>query len=221
MKKIIKNNEAVGRGTIAVGAIIVAIIIIAAIFVVYSGGTPYWETETVFGVWQDELVIEFEDGSMESLKIIQEDITKPFTVYYEDKVILGVSLKLSATASGEGYDGAELQTTGFGYDGYVKKDGAIKHSWVIQSTKTHNIPIDTTKLLVQSGIQMTTINNNPNKYPSGIYTIEFYPRGTVQYRGYPNSEDWVTAILPPDRSIIIDVDNTPPASIVITLSSDV
>lgn len=205
------------------GVGIVGIIIVAAIAVIISGvfATPYWETETEFGIWQDELTLTFADGSTESFKIIEEG-SKPFTVYYDGKEILTAAMYLSGKATGEGYTAARLKTANFGYKGYIKKGTTTKHSWTSISTKDYTIKLDETTYLTHSSIYLhQEINLQPTKYPSGTYTISFIPTGTVQYQGFPGGTEWLTASLPPSRSITITVDNTPPAQIAVTLSSAV
>lgn len=222
MKKIFGNNEAVARNVAVVAVIAVLIIIAAGIAYVYtgSGSTEYWETPAEFGMWQDELTLTFADGSTESFKIIEEG-SKPFTVYYDGKEITHVAMRLSAKATATGYTGARIKTTNFGYKGYIKKGTTTKHSWTAISTEDYIIRLDETEYLTGSSIYLhQEINLKPDKYPSGTYTISFNPTGTVQYQGFPDDPDWKTASLPPSRTITITVDNTPPAQIVVTLSSE-
>ena len=213
-------------------AIIIVITLVAIGFSYFSTGEPYWETETEFGMWQDELIIEFADGTTESLKMIQEG-NKPFTIYYEGKVITSATMKVTAKVSGSGYTGAEIKTTGFGYTGKVMEGmpgpGTVLHSQPLGRTDgTMQINMDSTRTVHHCGVSISyTIDKNPSKFPSGIYTLYYIPYGTVQYRGvsaeYDTIEDdpdWKTATLPPTRYLILSVQRAPTGSILVTLSSE-
>jgi len=213
------NGKIIG---VVIAGIIIIVAVAVAIFWTDIFEDPYWETETEFGIWQDELVLTFADGSTESFKIIEEG-SKPFTIYYEEKEIVSASMYLHAKATGEGYSCAKIKGTNFGYKGYIKKGTTTKHSWTDISTEEYIAKIGTTQYLKGSSIYLhQEINLQPSKYPSGTYTVSFIPTGTVQYYGWPaDGPDWKSASLPPSRSITITVDNTPSAQIVVTLSSKV
>jgi len=212
--------------------IIIATVVVAMLAIISFGTdvftTPYWETETEFGMWQDELIIEFADGSSQSFKIIEEGRDKPFTVFYGDEEITSMSLKLSAKATGEGYEGAEIKTTNFGYDGTIMKQSPppveLKHTWSShRNDGTTTVSLDSTKTLVNTGINLDAeINNNPSEYPQGIYSIRFDPKGTVQYRGYPDGGSWETATLPPYRvATVAVIPSGGGGQIVVTLYSEI
>ena len=205
--------------------IIVAIIVIVMLGILAwgtnFGSSSYWETENEFGIWQDELIVEFSDGSTQSLKLINEGENKPLTVYYGGKAITKVNFKLSAKATGEGYDGAEIDTTGFGYDGKIYKGSTEKDSWAYKITDMiYRCSLGSTKELLNSNYYMSNLDNNPSKFPDGDYTIKFIPKGTVKYRGYPSGGDWTSATLPPTRTLDITIQRGGGGQIVVTLYSE-
>lgn len=222
MKKLIKNKKA---GILPIAVIVVAVIIIAGLVFVLSGGTStsYWETENEFGMWQDELIIEFEDGTTKSMKIIGEEEEVSFTVLYGGKAITSAKLKLTAEATGSGYDGAELKTAQMGYLAHIKKGSTILQTISGSiSDRTKSIPMDSTLTLFELGVDLKdVVDDNPSKYPDGIYTVQFDARGTAEYRGYPDGGDWISASLPPSRSISIIVERASSGSISLTLYSSV
>jgi len=207
-----------------IGIGIVAILVVVTLVIAGGliGGTEYWETPAGFGIWQDELIIEYEDGTEESLKVIQESMDNPLTVYYGGKAINGVQIKLTAKATGTGYDGAEVKIAGFGYNSEIRQGSSVKYTGGAGRTDTtFNIGMGATSKMHQSGINLqATVDNDPSTFPDGTYIVTFTPKGTVQYRGYPDGGDWKTASLPPARSISINVERTPTGSILVTLYSD-
>lgn len=210
----------------AVGVAAVVVAAVVLVFVYGIGASPYWETDSEFGAWQDELIIEFADGTTESLKLIQTGEGKPFTVTYFGSEITGVKIRLSASVAGEGYASADLRTTGFGYDGSIRPMGDVTaiHQWSSVSTENYNIAVGDTLILSETGIDLDVeINDQPWKYPTDTYVVSFGPKGTVEFRGSPDG-DWQTASLPPDRFIAINVDSepgAPPGQIMVTLSSEI
>ena len=222
-KKFIKNKKA---DAIPLAVVIVAIIIFAGMAYVFtgSGSTEYWETETDFGMWQDEFYVVFEDGSEESLKIIEENIDKPFTVSYGGRIITEMGVRITAVISGSGYSGAELKFEGFG----VRRDirttgGVVKKTYdSIRSDGTIQISLGRSQQILFTEFDLdSTINAHSEIYPNGIYSVRFTPLGTVRYRGYPDGGSFVTASLPPVRVASIMVAHIPTGSITVTLHSEI
>jgi len=208
--------------------IIAGIIIVAAIAVIAFGTTafdsPYWETETQFGSWHDEIIITFDDGTTESFKIITDGLSKPFTVYYGTKKVTNVDAVLYAevkeTGGDSGYDGAEVTVTDFAYNIYLKKSGVTKWSDEPNGVdRSYTIAMGDTKSFVGFNVYASTFDNK-NTYPAGTYTLHFNPVGTAAYKPYPGGT-WTDVQLPPDRSITITISYPATGQIVVTLSTDI
>jgi len=206
MKDLIGNQKARVKPL----AIIVVITIIIAIGVfIYlnpeiTGSKPYWETKTEFGTWQDEITVEFKDGSTKSFKIIENLLT----VYHAGEPITKITISLSAKIEGIGYTGAELDCEDFGYSYIVKNYRTDETVYSSTGTTTNNnfqIPLGETRLLTQTDIYASFFDDQPDLFPDAIYSIQFTVEGMVRYRGYPNGEEWKTAPLVPDRVIGIDL----------------
>jgi len=222
MEKVIRNKKA---GVAPLAIIIVIVLVIAGItlYVSTARSDPYWETENEFGIWQDELMVEFADGTTESLKIINEGKERSFAVTYDGKDITRMFIKLTAKVSGEGYDGADLKMAGFGYTGKILKGSVTKYTWAGSvSDSTIQISLGSTEVITESGLNLKTVmDDDPSEYPDGSYTISFIPKGTVQYRGYPDGGDWESASLPPSRSATVTVAREASGTITVTLGSEI
>ena len=225
-KNIFRFNDKAVAGISAIA--VVSIVIIAGFGIYYlanpSSGKSYWETENEFGTWQDELIITFEDGETQSLKIIQNQIVGD--VLWQGKPITNVAIRCNAVVSGSGFTGAQIKTTEFGYyttirdmstQRFIYEDNNIMAdtSFVVNIGENYNI--------FSSGVDViTNIENNPEATDLTGYRIGFDPRGTVWYRGYPDDgSQYVQATLPPSRvaDVILMKDSTT-GSITVTLSSD-
>ena len=212
---------------IVVGLIIAVIAIITLVIVWGTGfgATPYYETETAFGMWQEELYVVFADGANKSLKLIDEGRTLPFTVKYQGQEITSIGMGITAAISGVGYTGAELKFESFGATKEIRNyAGVLKETYdAVRRDGTLQIALDESKYIFSTTCNLNTrINQNldPTKYPDGKYTVEFIPIGTVKYRGYPDGGDFVAATLPPVNGVVIDVTHAETCYILVTLGSE-
>jgi len=99
--------------------ILVIVMLVIGIFLVEGNSdiTDYetdWETTgDISGLWNEEIIIEFKDGTTESLKILRENklSINPFKITRDGEEITGVTYNLYATASqeGTGYTGCEIE----------------------------------------------------------------------------------------------------------------
>ena len=113
MMNIKGNKKANAMPMIAI--LFIIILVIAVVFIVMNpevtGESPYWETESNFGMWGEEIIIYYEDGTTDSLKILQD--TQPLKVTYGGKEITSVGYEITAKATGAGYTGCELDYSEF------------------------------------------------------------------------------------------------------------
>jgi len=219
MNKIIGSIVIVG---------IVVVVAIAGAFLAGAFEPPYYVKDTDFGVWHDEVTIEYTDGTEVSFKLIEAQY--PFAVTHEGKEISNINMKLSAVVTGTGYDGAELKfdvdTDGykFGYATQVfypdLRSLTLRHITKEPGTIVQ-VPIDTTKIIAESNVRVgPDIEDRESDFPDGQYKVKFDMRGKCFYRGYPAGGDWVSVSLPIDRYVTIDISRGPvTGTIVVTLIS--
>lgn len=209
-----------------IGIVVAAIVVVAAISVAAFWTDifedPYWETETDFGIWGEEIIITYEDGSEESLKIINDMLFT--TVDYGGKSISSVSYRLSAKATGTVYTGADIDLSGYDIRVNFKSGTTVKTYRTFSGSPTiQAISID--GVFHQIGdthavsIKHSSLFGDVNLFPTGSYTIQFLPTGTIRYRGSPGG-DWETASLPTGKTMSVDVIQEPTAQITVTLSSE-
>lgn len=199
---------------IAVG---IAVMLVVGAFLSGAFNTKYWETETEFGQWGEEILIEYVDGTTQSLKMIQDSEGKLLGVFYQGQEIDRLSYIIYGKATGEGYGSATVDID------------TLQVRWEIERGSSHNSVADgeVTLYLNQEtylyGVDLylkNHMNGQPHLYPDGSYVIKFTPLGSVRYKGNPGG-NWKQATLPPGKSITVTVDRGTTAQIVVTLTQDV
>ena len=209
-----------------ISVVIAGIIIVAAIATIAFWTDifedPYWETETDFGIWGEEIIITYEDGSEKSLKIINDMLFT--TVDYGGKSISGVTYRLSAKATGVGYSSAGIDLSGYSIKVEFRKGTTVKtYRYFSGSPTEQTISIDGTFHKIGGthsiSIKHSSLFGNADLFPTGSYILDFIPKGTVKYRGKPGGS-WKTASLPAGKTMSVDVTQDPTAQIVVTLSSE-
>jgi len=201
---------------VVIGAVVIVVLILG----LYLSGyfiEPYWETETNFGKWQGEIIIEYEDGTVQSLKILEDGVNLPLSVKYNGVSINKIYYKVYAVASGTGYTGVEVDISNLAWRmDVLKSSGATARNfnWPgVSEIKSGSLDQQIIIANIQFGA--SEINNNPAIYPSGSYTIKWIPSGSVSYRGIgTTTSDWQVANTLPDvKSVVITVEQTAPAEI--------
>lgn len=214
MRNIFGKNEAAAVLTIAAIVVIIAIVVAGiGVYVYYSDDIKeYWETETAFGMWQDEITIVYADGTTESFKLIQDGLGSPFTVYHEGAEIVEAIYTLSAEVTGENFEGAELLfEDDFKITGQIAPWQNIDNNRITNENSkpdgsTTQISLGTTEEIFSHGLDLTTIvDENSALFPDGFYWAKFALSGTCKYRGYPDGGAYVDAVLPIARLLIISV----------------
>jgi|GEM_PF-5329670 len=185
--------------------LLIAIVAIGAVVTVYAfySGEEYWETETVFGKWQEKIVVEYEDGTTDSLKILEDHEALPLSVKYDGKNVKTLTYQIYAVATGEGYDSFDID---WFYTTTTIEDssGSIIYGPAKSSTGTKTgLSLDNSHQLVSIGIGIkATIDDEPE----GAYTVIFGTERDIQYKGNPGGS-WQTAENPPGREITVQVTN--------------
>jgi len=235
MRKLASCKKAV---IVPLTLIIVAVVIVAGVaFFVSSGSssTSYWETETDFGMWKDEITIVYADGTTESFKLISENMNNPFMIYYEgDQKISSAIYTVFAEVTGEGFDGAEIKfEDNFRVFGSILAGSQNRHNSHTSEPNgvIQQISIGSTVEIASHTINLEeTVEDNEKAFPNGMYEVRFNcgatSYGECWYRGYPDGGDWELASLPSSRSVIITVDRSggsgggTTGSISVTLTSE-
>jgi len=55
------------KGSIVTAIIVVVVLTLVVAWAVGTFELPYWETKASFGSWQEEIMVEFDDGTIRSL----------------------------------------------------------------------------------------------------------------------------------------------------------
>lgn len=200
---------------------IITVLIVIVIICVLAGmawgsglfENPYWETKTSFGIWQEEIVIEYIDGSSESLKIIDFRGSSPLTlVTHNEQEVSMVKYNLYAIATGVGYETWEydewhLVTT------VLTSSGSTYKTYTQAQIGRNEREFDKQYQLCYVGYNMNPILGNA---PVGQYTIKFEPQEeNLRFKGNPDGE-WQTVAMPPGRQVTIDVSSENTISLLLT-----
>jgi len=207
MKNIIKDNQAV-KSIIAIA--IIAIVIIAGLVIYTQTGSsnPYWETENEFGIWQEEIIINYKDGSSQSLKILMDNTNKFFqTVKYEGQEIDTIMNKVRATAHSSDYGGVEVDINnlqiGCAIYRYNPAEVVWEKTFTYSGTKQGDIE---QQFVIAEAVVLIEIRATALDLPEDTYSIAFKPMGDVRYRGTDPTGEWKEDVtLPDQRYIYIDV----------------
>jgi len=222
----IKNLKKSDKSNAGVYGLIILFIIVAALgaFIYFtSHGSSYWETEMEFGTWQDELIVEYADGTTKSLKIIEDQMKLQ---YYtgDSEEITKAWIELSAKVEGTGYSGAVIDCQGFGYQRRVWKEPnhVLVHTGPIVTTgKELTIPLGGTKKIYDGSNSFNYFDTLIGDQPDGPYIVTWNVVGDVRYKPDPDDgTGWVTCTNPPNRTLAIVKHTQPTGQILVTLFSD-
>jgi len=194
----------------SVAPIAVIIVLLLAIggvvYFMYSGaGASYWETKNEFGTWEEEILIEFEDGSTESLKILQDRQSTPLTwTKYNGQTFVEATYIMKARATGEGYGGVEVDATDLEITGDI--EGAIAGQGSNFGTKNGELGERFTVAEVSLPIWAMAVGM---QLEDGTYQASFDIDGSMRYRGVDPTGNWNSVSLPDDRSFNFQVVGSP------------
>jgi len=189
----------------------------------YFNKTSYWETDMEFGTWQDEVMVEYEDGTTKSLKLIEEPLQLSYYVGSGEKVTRAW-IELSAKVTGSGYDGATVDSQGFGYQRKVWKvpsNELVHIGPVVTTGKELNIPIGSTKDIYDGSSEFNYFDTLIGDEPDGNYLVTWTVNGNVRYKPYPGyTGEWIDCTNPPNRNLALVKYTAPSGEIVVTITSD-
>lgn len=181
-------------------AVVISALIIVALFALEASEIPEYETPATFGSWGEEIIINYEDGSSEPLKTLQEGLLSTLT--YDDKAISGFTYRLKAKAVSDDYTNAEVEFDNVQLSIKVTQNTSLALERILTwQSIVYNVPVDDTyhQLGGDQNISLKPLFDDGG-YIAGTYTISFMPSGDVRYRGYPTG-DWTNAILPMGKSV--------------------
>lgn len=201
---------------IAVVAVVVVVVGIGY-FLFYSDN-GYFETSNEFGSWQEEIFIEYADGSETTLKAVQSQFL-PFSVTYQGQEIVRAGLRVNAQVSGTGFDNAVIDLNNYGYIFaiYAEGYGPELYANEVRSSDTITVPLGMTQEVYSHSMDIDSIMSS---FSEGLYHIKFLPVGSCRYRGDPDG-DWQSVSLPTSRTMDVNVESgSVPGTIVVTFSYD-
>ena len=205
-----------------IAILVVFLLVMLAIFSWSFFNKSYWETESVFGTWQDEVMVEYADGTTKSLKLIESPLQLNYYIGSGEEVTRAW-IELSAKVTGSGYDGATIDCQSFGYQRKVWKEPnhVLVHTGPIVTTgKDYTISVGNTKKIYDGSTSFNYFDTLIGDEPDGSYIVTWTVNGAVRYKPYPGyTGDWITCTNPPDRTLALVKYTAPSGQIVVTLSS--
>jgi len=197
-----------------IGIIAIFVIVTLVFAVVVLAKSEFWETpwepdpepDEITGSWGQEILLEYADGTTESLKIVCD---KPLSIWSGDKEISSIHYILSAKADGFGYEGIVYDLTDFTVT--YEAAGASQKNIVQFSCGGHSlgsIPVDGQwhELITHHTRADELI---PDTFLPGSYTVTVIPSGNIKYS--VDGEPQVTATNLPDIitfTLLVKQDNS-------------
>lgn len=191
-----------------IGIIIAGVIVVVLLIVVVSvfSGTPYVEKETAYGKIKTQVILEFADGSTDTL-MFNPMLFGGLTVKYGGQEITGFYYYLTGYATGTGYEGVLIYKQDYTVDMVAKtSDGIIKDTWELVPSADNDeywnwnvaagynpgeiwIPTDGTEYSILK-VYVDIDDPMPTSLSSGSYKLSLNPVGQLPYRGYSDDGIW-------------------------------
>lgn len=198
---------------IAVGIVIIMLVAVALLMFSTSA---YWEEETGFGAWGQDIILEYVDGETQSLKILADNPLS--SVYLGGREVKGMYYHLSAKAEGTGYSNVELDLSNYNIKYRFRTGNSIIDDYTLDpSSSTVTVPVN------GQWKEIIKHRSTPNQFAPGYttvdpgtYTIDVAPTGRIRYN--PDGEGWQDAPIP--STITINVEIRDDKSLTITFDPD-
>lgn len=175
----------------AVAIIAIVVLAVVAIALLPPGPVP---TPTSFGEWGQEIIVEFADGSTESLNQI---LRFPLAVGYSGKTVSTITYKLSGRTRDEGSGDIEIDLNAFCIDALTKEQDDAVNTVTIESSGYKSFPADGQWHMVWQSTEKCDVNLFfPSGLGAGEYDIAWMPNGILKYS--TDGIEWVSAVLPGD-----------------------
>lgn len=206
---------------VIVGIVVIVMLVLVALSSMSSDGT--WDTPfesgNISGTWEEEITLEFADGSTESLKILEdnfENLGSLGVIMYDGRQISSASYKVYGTATGSGYTSCEVGAFRVCIDYY---QGSTKIGGpYYASSATQTMTLNTRTRLLYSGTNLVATFGS--RAP-GTYSVKwYYDTSAIQYKGLPDDGSGYQSVAPPPgRTLTFSVVNL--NQIVLNLESEV
>lgn len=192
----------------AIYGIIAIIVVLMLVLVTYvsisADGT--WDTPiggTVNGNWGVEVILEYEDGTLQSLKTA---LDKPFfSVWNEGKRATGIYYVVNGQATATGYSNVVVKFSSYKLTYTVKSGSTIKRETVSDfgalNIGDKNLPID------GAWHELAKVHHTDTALGAGLavgtYTVSLVPSGSLTYSVDGGSSQ--TATLPAIISFTVEI----------------
>ena len=206
-KMLIKDNEA-GSHITLIAILLIAIVAIGAIYFMGTGEgddtvwpDPIDTDDAQLGDWGQEILIKYEDGTLQSVKPLIDNPT--LTIWYEGKSITGVQYRLKAKASGGSDTKVSINPTGYSVECVTFKasNPAIPVDSYTLGAGGNIIDLyanDVWKTLVVWDAYITGMIGS--SLSDGTYNVAFTPQGNLEYK--VGSDAWKVGSNPDMISLI-------------------
>jgi hypothetical protein len=204
MKNFRNRKEASVPSIVPVIIAVIAIVGVGIWYFTSASESPYWETESEFGQWQEGITIGYTDGTTQELKILQSNTA--LTVEYQDREIDWIEYHITVSLpDAGGYDSVKVDALGAGITTeFFEGSDNIWSVWTSGSKTITVTPPGSGEKLISYTLTSPYIEDHVPG--NGVYPIKFKLSGFVQYWGYPGGEgDKNYATLPDARTVTINV----------------
>ena len=193
---------------LSIAVIVIAAVAVTSLFIAYTVDSEWltpWPDEVVDGMWAEEIIITYADGTEQSLKplMFNRPWPLPASVTYEGQEIIDVDYFLYAQATGTEYTTCYID----GSDFCITTDVSIGTTAVLVNVDCEHgsFPIALNEPKTPVYFSLNDIDSILDGEPSGEYTITFNPGGTIRYRGENGAaSEWFTATLPSSCTVVVD-----------------
>lgn len=210
---LIKNKKA-GIPAIAIIILLIAVIFIGIIYyeMVYKTDTdpnypdPIDPDNPTAGTFGQDIVIEYTNGTLQSVKTMLSD-PQSFTTYYNNQEVASFTWKFSGKASGD-QDTVQIDVSDMIFRiRVVSANNPMVTLYEMESTfqqTPFSFPVDDIWHLICQ-VSRSPDDLHLDEVASGIYNLIFEVDGTIKYLDVDNS--WVTADNPSSKTIVVGVSN--------------
>jgi hypothetical protein len=217
-----------------IGAVVICIAVVVSIFLIYSTTgeedpyipeppEPIDPDDPSIGVFGQELLLTFKDGTTESSKVLSDSFF--LGVFYNDKEVDTFTYKLKARASGSSQNILEIDYSGFMLKTELtqERNNNVIHSYDIPFSGSTSIAVDDSWRTVVSstkGID-NIVPDTMMGYPylaEGSYKVTFKSDGIIKYN---DGGVWKNADSPEVFSMTFEVDHGSNGDLVVTFKGDV